>query len=479
MKSLAKNTLYNIIYKCLNLVFPLITAMYVSRTLLPVGIGRVSGAQNIVSYFIIIASLGIPTYGIKKIAECGNNVAKRTTVFYELFVINLISTSICSIAYILLIYIFPYFSDKTLLSLVVGIQLFANVINVDWFYQGVEEYRYIMLRSCIVKVFSLIAVFLFVKTENDFTTYALISSLSAVANYFFNIFQIRKYIAPSRQRINACRHVKSVMILLAATIAIEIYTLADTTMLNFMKGAEIVGYYSSALKIIAIIRMLVAAVCAVFLPKLSFYYSSGNIEEFRNLSKTGIGILLTLACPSAIGACLLSRECISLFFGEAFLGSVVTMSILSLSIITVALSNFMGYQVLVTIGKEKIVMYSTIFGACINVILNFVLIPQFAHNGAAVASVVTEFSVAIFQMIAVNKNGYRLVESGIIKSVVISTIVMGTTVVLVKLIVTNIYFRIILSILSGMVIYFTISILTKNPYVMSGIKLIEKKLQSI
>ena len=163
MKSLAKNSLYNILYKTSNLVFPLIISAYVSRILMAEGVGKVSSAQNIVTYFTLLAALGLPTYGTKMIAAVGEIREQRNKTFSELFCLNAISTIICTIIYYCLIINIPYFQERLALSVVCGLAIIFNIINVDWFYQGREEYGYIMMRSLLIKVISLVSVFFFCK----------------------------------------------------------------------------------------------------------------------------------------------------------------------------------------------------------------------------------------------------------------------------------------------------------------------------
>ena len=269
MKSLAKNSVYNIIYKCSNLVFPLIISAYVSRILLAEGIGKVSSAQNIVTYFTLLAALGLPTYGTKVVAAHGNTRESRSKVFSELFCINAVSTTVCTILYYLMVFEIPYFQQRKELSIVCGLAIVFNIINVDWFYQGREEYGYIMIRSVIVKIASLLAIFVLVKDSNDFLAYAVIVTLSKVVNNIYNIIHLRKYATLTFSGLNIRKHIKPVVVLLAASIAIEIYTLADTTMLTFIHGDAVVGYYTTARKGIDVIRTMLTAICAVFVPRLS------------------------------------------------------------------------------------------------------------------------------------------------------------------------------------------------------------------
>ena len=193
MKSLAKNSLYNVIYRCLNVVFPLITMAYIARVLYAEGVGRVSSATNIAAYFTVLAALGLPTYGTKAIASCVDKVSVSKT-FWDLFTINLLSTLIFSAVYYTMIFTIPFFQNELNLFVIVGLAIIFNVINVDWFYQGREEYGYITLRSLIIKSLSVITIFAFVKDSDDVVVYALILTLSNVANYLFNIIHIRKFI---------------------------------------------------------------------------------------------------------------------------------------------------------------------------------------------------------------------------------------------------------------------------------------------
>lgn len=475
MRSLGKNAVFNVLYKCLNVVFPLITSAYVSRVLMPVGVGKIYSAQNIVSYFVIIAALGLPTYGVKKIAECIGDRKRCSKTFSELFCINFVSTLICSLLYVLLITQFGFLKEKLLLSLVVGIQLFANIFNVDWFYQGVEEYKYIMLRSLLVKALALVAVFVFVKEKNDFIVYALISALSLVANYFFNILNLKKYVDFIFKGLDIIVHLKPVFILLAASIAIEIYTLADTTMLNVLKGDEIVGFYSSALKIISIIRTLVTAICAVFLPRMSYMYSHGEKAEFKKLANKGIAVLLTLSMPVAVGLFLVADNSILIVFGKEFLPAVPTLKILAISVITVALSNFTGYQILVTVGKEKKVFISTLIGAVTNIILNWFLIPLYDQNGAAIASILTEGLIAVYQFICVKKLLNIKIRIKSLLKIIIPLISMGIVVIALKSILNSVSLQTVFSVGLGAITYFIMAYLIRNPIVVQASEILTKK----
>lgn len=478
MKSLAKNSLYNILYKCSNLIFPLIVSVHVSRILFADGVGKVSSAQNIATYFTLLAALGLPTYGTKIIAACGDDKEARSIAFSELFFFNLISTLICSVVYYVVIFNIPYFINRLNLSIVCGISIVFNVINVDWYYQGREEYRYIMQRNFVIKVISLAGILIFVNSIDDYVIYAAILNLSKVANNIFNIIHLRKDVNFTYRNLIISKHIKSVFIFFAASIAIEIYTLADTTMLTFIHGDDVVGYYTTARKGIDVIRTMIIAVCSVYLPRLSYYYTNNRKNLFLELVNRAVKILIYISVPATVGVYLTAESFVPLLFGKSFVPSVVTTQILSLSIVTVAFSNFFGYQVLTTIGKEHHMLYSTIIGAIINIMLNLMLVFRFKHNGVAIASAITELCVAIYQFAVVKKFVKLYISEKFVLSVLLSTGIMCVGVSIVKKIISQSIAVLCMSVIVGVFIYLLMTYVMGNEItyqIISKGKLLKKK----
>lgn len=478
MKSLVKNSFCNIIYKCLNVVFPLFITAYASRVLLVDGVGKVASAQNIVSYFTIFAALGLPTYGVKAIAMVAGKKNKLSEMFTELFLINAVSTLMCSIFYYVMIGLTPYYHERWELFAVNGLLIVFNIINVDWFYQGKEEYQYIMLRSIAVKLLTLVATVLCVKESDDLLIYAAILTLSKVANYLFNIVNLRNHVYFSFTGINLKKHLVPICMLLMASLAVEIYTLADTTMLTFIHGDTVVGYYSTSIKVINAGKTVVIAICAVFLPRLSYYFSIGNNRAFTDLINKGIQILLFVSFPVSIGLICVAQDLMPMLFGTEFVGSVLSTKLLAVSVITVAFSNFFGSQVLITLGKEKTLLLSTIIGAIANIVLNMNLIFAYQHYGAAIASVITEFFVCMYQIYVIK----RIVEVRICKKDVLSVIGASVSMTLIVtllqicMIDTNVTIRFLTSILCGAFTYLTMAFVLKNTSMVELVEMIKHKL---
>ena len=302
-------------YKGFTALFPLVTTSYISHVLLPEGVGKVAYANTIVAYFVLLASLGLPSYGVKAIAQNDETKEQRSRTFFELFFINLAATLLCIAAYYVFVTYFPHFADRRELFWVMGLLLILNIFNIDWFYQGMEEYTYIATRSFVVKIASFVLMLLFVKDSGDYLIYAFILCLATAGNNLLNAFELRKYVTLSvlfpKKNGNAAQsgmrmgqHLRPVLILLASTIATEVYTMLDTVMLEYYHGDVSVGYYSNAVKIVRMTYTVVIALVAVFYPRISMYYKQGRQEACNELLSRGTQILLLLALPCTVGLLL-------------------------------------------------------------------------------------------------------------------------------------------------------------------------------
>lgn len=427
-KSLAKNSIFNMAYKGFTALFPLVTTTYISRVLLPEGVGKVAYANTIVAYFVLIASLGLPSYGVKTIAQNDETKEQRSRTFFELFFINLIATLLCIAAYFLFVNNFAHFADRRALFNVMGLMLILNIFNIDWFYQGVEEYTYIATRSFVVKILSFVLMLIFVKEPADYLIYALILCIATAGNNLLNAVQLRKYITvtvlfPSKkgknavdekkkatERLHIGHHMRPVLILLASTIATEIYTMLDTVMLEYFHGEAYVGYYSNAVKIVRMTYTVVIALVAVFYPRISMYYKQNKQEECNALLSRGTQILLLLGLPCALGLILTADDVIPLLFGNAFLPAVGTLRILSILVLIFSIAYFLGHIILTATGMERKILHASIAGAIINAVANLLLIPSMKQDGAAIASVLSEVTVTVILLWYARKY-YRLTIS--------------------------------------------------------------------
>lgn len=474
-KSLVKNSIYNIIYKLMNAVFPMVTAIYVSRTLTPELVGRVSYAQNIVQYFVIIAALGIPNYGSRELAKSIQNKQKRDLLFWELLLLNAISTTVCIIAYWMIVQVIPSFRTNILLHYVVGLVLLLNYFNVDWFYYGYEEFSFIAKRNVVIKIGSLFFLFAFVRDNSDYLWYASLSGGALALNYVINFIGLRKYqIRLPEQKLKVSSHLKPIMIMLATVVAVELYTLMDTTMLGMMCPEEVVAYYTYPMQIVRVIIVVLTAIGGVLLPRLSYYFQQNMFAEAAKAVNDVFYAMLFLLLPCGIGLFMVADTLIPLLFGTVYMPAVTTLQIASLLTVALGFSNLFGTQILVAVGEERKLFFATVVGAASNIVMNACFIPVFAQNGAAVASVISESMVTLMTYMYAIKYIKIQHRKKLIWPILISSAVMVVVLWGVKMLIENSLLELVVSVGVGVIVYLVINCVMGNEWMVEGVKRIRK-----
>ena len=278
-KSIKVNAIYNILLTLSNIVFPLVTFPYVSRILNPIGLGTTSFFTSISSYCVLVASLGISTYGIRAVAKVREDKEELTKVFQELTLINIFMSIIVSILLLFVSFGVEQLRSEMGLLLITCITILVSPLSLNWFYSGIEEYSYITKRSILLKFVSLILTFLLVRKADDYVIYAGITLFSVLSSNALNIIQCRRYVSfKIRKDLKFRHHVKPMWYLFASLLAVNVYTNLDTVMLGFINGNKAVGLYSVATKVKWILLSVVTSISTVLLPRFSFYKSETNLE---------------------------------------------------------------------------------------------------------------------------------------------------------------------------------------------------------
>lgn len=403
-KGIQTNFLYNATNVFLRIAFPILVFPYVSRVLLPEGIGRVNYAQAVVSYFVLFSSLGIPLYGLRAIAK--SKMEERGRVFSEIFSLN---TLFALIAYIVLfISIYSGFITNEVPLIVLNSSLiFFTLLEAEWYFQGTENYQFITLRNSIVKLVSLGAIFIFVQEVTDYWTYAIILVLGLGGNAFFNLFKIvkdfgwglLKSFRLSLLKISLHKHFQSILTSSALALAGSIYLNLDTVMIGYFSSQEEVGYYTAAMRIVRVIVSIVLALNTVLLPRASLYAETNDKEGTRLLLSMNLRFIVGLSVPAIIIFFFYSEPIMLLFAGESFSSSIQLLELLCILIFFVSMSNMMGLQILYANKEEKRFLVAIVCGAILNLILNLIWIPQQQAYGAALASVIAEGLIFLILLI--------------------------------------------------------------------------------
>ena len=471
MNSIQKNFIINGIKIFFNLLFPIITFPYISRILGPVGIGKITFTTSVINYFLLFTNLGIPLYGIREVARVRENKLKLSKSFSEILFLNLITT----IFGIIIFFIFLKFNllgNDIKLFQIMSLNIIFTFIGVEWYFQGTEDYGYITKRSILFKIISIIFMFLFVKNKDNIVIYAGILVLALVGSNILNFFKAEKEVLISFKNLNIKKHLKPILTIFSMNIATSIYTNLDSVMLGYRSSDYALGIYSASSKIIHLVLGIVTSLGAVLLPRISNYIVNKKEKELKEILENTLTFLLAVSIPCIIGINFTAVEIIKIFSGNEFMTAVKTMRILSSIIFFIAFSNFLGIQILYPRGEEKKVLYSVIVGAVINFSLNWVLIPKYAENGAAVATGIAEGFVLLTQIFL----GYRYINFRIFTfenyKFILASIFMGLGLIVIDSYYVNnsIIYSLLLKIIIGILIYTFSLIILKEKFIMEYLK---------
>ena len=436
--SIKFNFIMNAILTVSSIIFPLITAPYIFRTLGPVGSGRVDSAAAIITYFMMFASLGIPTYGIRTCAKVRDDKEKLSQTVQELMIINGVSMLLSFTVFLIMLAVVPEFTQERTLLLINSISMVLNVVGVTWFYNAIEQYAYITTCSIVFKIISILMMFLWVKNPEDYIKYGAITVFAGSASYLLNFWNLRKYVSFRKiGRYNFKQHMKPIMVFFATTAAISVYTNLDIVMIRFMKGNAEVGYYTAAIKVKTLLVSLITSLGTVLLPRLSYYIEKGEQEAFHRMVVKAFNFVLLVGLSVTMYFIFMAKESILLLAGEQFAASILPMQILMPAVLFIGLSNITGIQILTPQGEEKKVVYSIVFGAVLDFILNLVLIGKHGASGAAFATLMAELVELVVQCVYLRKMLRNLVKKISIRENVLAAVMASGGLFLVRQVLTN------------------------------------------
>lgn len=479
-KNIGINAILNVVKSALSVLFPLITYPYALRVLGTEGIGKVSYGSSIVSYFSLLAMLGVSTYAVREGAKKKANKDDFNQFANEIFTINIVTTLIAYVFLAIALFTVVKFHDYSKLILLQSSVILLTTLGVDWINTVYEDFLLITVRSIISHFITMALLFIFVHDPEDYYLYAALTVVNNGIVCISNWFYVRKY---ARVKLtphpNIKKHIKPLLILFANAVTVTIYVNFDTTMLGWMKGDLYTGLYAVSVRIYSIIKSLLAAIYAVAIPRLAFYHGNRHFEDYKKLYSNLWGYLTILLIPAGIGLICVSDEIIRFMGGEEFAASALSLQILAVSLVFAIFGGLVTACLNVTLGREKDNLIATVISAVINCGLNLIFIPLFAHYGAAMTTLISEAFVFIFCLVRVpSKNMY--IEKGTVRKSMTHAFTGSAFIVLIALVFKNIvdHYLIRLGLIVGVsvIIYFAFLVIIKDTYAMENLDKLKKKL---
>ena len=461
------NIVMGFLLKVSQVLFPLITFPYVSRVLLAEGVGRVNFAQSTLSLLSTLAMLGIPIYGIKVCAKVRDDKVRLATTVKELLVINSFSMVVSYILLVVCILFIDKIRTDLILFAVMSMTIAFTVFGVEWFYQAIEQYDYITIRSVIVKALSVILMFIIVRDAGDVVQYGFIVVLGTVGSNILNIIRLHRFVSlKSAEKMNLRHHLKPILTLFAFSATTTFYTSLNTVMLGLLKSDAEVGFFSAADKIKGLGTQIVTVASSVLLPRSAYLLEQGRKDEFHSLIKSSLQFSLVISCPM-IALCIINaHHLIMILSGSGFMPAIPVMQIEIIATMFIGLTNVIGIQLFIPMDSEKYVFHSTLCGAIAGIILNSLLTPKLGASGAAISTVSAEATVLIVQLIQLRKLRIKVIEPSDLIKILTSTALASCIAYFASNSFTGIISRLLVSCLSFALVYLGLLLLSKEKALM-------------
>lgn len=399
--SIKKNFIFNFLLTGSNLLFPLLTFPYLSRILGAEGLGICNFIMSYGQNYIIIAALGVSIYGTREIAKVGDSKIKRSKLFFELLSIHLFFTFFLLAIYIASIFLSTDFKDYKNIALLGGSFIIFNVFSIEWLFTGVNDFKFITIRSLFIRSLSIFAIFLFVKKKDDFIIYFIILICTIFFTVLVNVYHARKYI--SRKVILSFKgiltHVKPFFILGIYMVFTSIYSVLPSTLLGFLSTKLAVGYYYGANRIIRMAIDIFTSLVTVLIPRVNLAIEEKGKVEYHSLLNKAQSVVISFGIPITFLIFLLAEPIVILLAGENFINSILVIKIMSPVILIVAFAQVFVLLILSAHRKDNQMVIISIIGVAISLIINIIYIPQFAEKATAVSQLAAEFFVTFASFI--------------------------------------------------------------------------------
>lgn len=478
MASVKGNIMLNGINTVTGILFPVITFPYAARVLMPEGIGAINFLNSIIGYIVLLTSLGIPMYAVKEVAKYRDDKAKRDQITVEIIALSFILCFLGYIAVWILAECVPQIHKQASLFYVLSLTIVFTTIGVNWFYQGIEDFKFITIRAIIIRTLSAAALFIFVKDSTDLLIYAIIIVGSTVGNNLINFIHLRKFIDVINVRItylNIKRHIAPTLQVFALSVISGIYLQLNSIMLGFISGDKEVGYYTAGTKITHIGVILISSLGTVLLPRCSNLIQNKDTIGFKSIIHKSLNLTILLSLPLSCGIFVLAPAIVNLFCGPGYENAIAVIYWNAPVIVFISLSSVTGIQILYPLDKIKLIIVSIAGGAFINVIINIFAISKFGAAGASFASLMAEFVVLILQLY-IGKSFFPFEIKDLIKpKYIVSCSVMVLVVYKITNIMTEAVFQLMGGCIVGCIVYMICLYAFKDDQLMDLIRIVKNK----
>ena len=403
MADVKKNFFYSCILTSANYIFPIITYPYVSRVLGVTNIGICNFIDSIINYYMMFSMMGIVAVGIREIAANTSNRQKLSKSFSNLLILNSISTGIVLLLLIISIYSIPKLYEHRELMFIGFFKVIFNYLQIEWFYKGIENFKYITKYGLLTKIIYVVGIFIFIKEQTDYNIYYLLSMLMIAASAVINLWHTKAFVDIKISNLSLKPYIRPFLILGTYILLTSMYTTFNVAYLGFVCGETEVGYYTTATKLHSIFLSLFTAFTGVMLPRMSSLVSKGQIESFKELLSKSLHTLFIFAIPVIIFTTVYASQIIEIIAGPGYEFATIPMRMVMPLILIIGYEQIIVLQVVMPLKKDKDIFINSIIGAIWGLLLNILIVSQLKSIGSAIVWITSELIILTLSQLRLKK----------------------------------------------------------------------------
>ena len=460
--SIKRNFAYKSALTISTYIMNFVTFPYVSRILGVEGIGLVSFVDNTINYFLLFATMGVGILGVREIAAIKNDVEQCNTVFSNILGMNMCFTILTLFVYFLCIYFVPDFRLYKSLFYIGSAKILFTAFLIEWFFTGIENFRYITLLSLLIKLLYVLAFFVFIRSKEDYVLYFILTIAVVVINAAVNMIYVRKYIKFCRKDFFCKRYVKQNLSLGLYALMTSMYLTFNVMYLGLIGGNVEVGYYTTAFKLYSVVLGLFTAFTNVMLPRMSSLIANGDKENFQLLVNKSFYLMSFFCIPMILCSVILAPQIVYILSGNGYEGAILPMRIIMPAALFVGIAQVLALQVLTPMKQDKVLLMASISGGLVSLFINIIVVPSLHSVGSAIVLLIAECTVTSTYIISVIRGKYVQFQSKILGNSLLCALPSALVCLLCNFYIDNNYYCLLVGGIFSIVLWLLMCKITNN-----------------
>lgn len=412
------NVIYNILLTGISYITGFITYPYISRVLGVENIGIISFVDQTINSFLLFATLGIGVVGVRAIAISENKKQLEKT-FSSLISALVISHFIIIILYLIVILVVQNYSPYRTYLYIGLTRMISSIFMVEWFFQGTSNFKYVTIRSVIIRIISIVLIFSFVKNAEDITIYYIICCGTAIVNAAVNWIMTQRELTFSFDFSGSRKYLTPMIIFGIYSILNATFSSFNYLFLGFLCSDIDTGYYATADKLYSIILSAISAFTAVMLPKMSSLAIKDDKNDFALLIEKSFSLILAFCFPLATFGSFFAEDIVQLIAGNGYEGAILPLRIMMILVLVNGINQIFIMQIAIPLKLDKYITIGTAIAAIVSILLNFILIRKFAAVGSSIVLVISVLLANVLPILVIIKRYNYLVP---FKKIIVSLI---------------------------------------------------------